>query len=225
MGEPAVVARGRREWALALAVSFVAVTVWSQVGPVTAGGSPPEPRGGPTGAARSAAGATRGPVRRHRPRRSTAGGGGSARHAAFGREPYQDTTAAAAQVAAAARATGCGISDASLAGMLLSITFTEAGPEASTTSAPSPMTLSRWDTQPILYAFGNRSTPFQRAFWHPGVGLWQFDHPWSNTAAERINTRTAADLAAQVVAGRWCSWSAGHRLHPLRLHGAPVARL
>lgn len=69
------------------------------------------------------------------------------------------------------------------------------------------MTLGRWDTQPILYAFGNRATPFQRAFWHPGIGLWQFDHPWSNTAAERINTSTAADLAAQVVASRWCSWT------------------
>jgi hypothetical protein len=126
---------------------------------------------------------------------------------AFGRQPYQDTTAAAARVATAQRAAGCGLSNASLAGMLLAITFTEAGPLASTTSAPSPMTLSRWDTQAILYSFGTPATAFPRAFWHPGIGLWQFDHPWSNTAAERINTSTAADLAAQVVAGRWCSWT------------------
>lgn len=52
---------------------------------------------------------------------------------AFGRQPYQDTTAAAARVATAQRAAGCGLSNASLAGILLSITFTEAGPLASTT--------------------------------------------------------------------------------------------
>ena len=124
---------------------------------------------------------------------------------AFGRQPYGDVTAAAAQEAVARRSSGCAISDAMLAGTLLAITFTEAGPLASSTSAPSPMTLSRWDTNARLYAFANPSTPYPRAFWHPGVGLWQFDHPWQNTAAERIDTRSAAALAAQVVAGRWCS--------------------
>jgi len=126
---------------------------------------------------------------------------------AFGREPYHDTTAAAASKATAQRAAGCSISNASLAGIMLSITFTEAGPLASTTSAPSPMTLSRWDTQSILYAFSNPSTPYQRAFWHPGIGLWQFDHPWPNTAAERINTKTAANLAALLIGSRYCSWT------------------
>jgi hypothetical protein len=125
---------------------------------------------------------------------------------AFGTEPYQDTTAAAAFEAAARRAAGCSLSNAQLGTIMLAITFTEAGPLASTTVAPSPMTLSRWDTQPILYSFGDPATSFPRAFWHPGVGLWQFDHPWSNTATERIDTRTAARLAAQVVAGRWCGW-------------------
>ncbi len=127
---------------------------------------------------------------------------------AFGRQPYADVTAAAAGEATARRAAGCGISNATLAGTLLAITFTEAGPLASTTSAPSPMTLSRWDTNARLYAFANPSTPFPRAFWHPGVGLWQFDYPWQNTATERIDTRTSAALAAQVVAGRWCTSSA-----------------
>jgi hypothetical protein len=126
---------------------------------------------------------------------------------AFGTEPYQDTTAAAAAEAAARRAAGCGISDARLAGIMLAITFTEAGPLASATVAPSPMTLSRWDTEAVLYSFGTTSTAFPRAFWHPGIGLWQFDHPWNNTAAERIDTRPAAALAADVIAGRWCSWT------------------
>ncbi|HET6754582.1 MAG TPA: hypothetical protein VFH23_11605 [Jiangellaceae bacterium] len=126
---------------------------------------------------------------------------------AFGTEPYQDTAAAAASEASARRAAGCSISNARLAGIMLAITFTEAGPLASTTVAPSPMTLSRWDTQPILYSFGTASTAFPRAFWHPGIGLWQFDHPWDNTATERIDTRPAAALAADVIAGRWCGWT------------------
>jgi hypothetical protein len=126
---------------------------------------------------------------------------------AFGTEPYQDTTAAAASEASARRAAGCSISNARVAGIMLAITFSEAGPLASTTVAPSPMTLSRWDTQPVLYSFGTASTAFPRAFWHPGIGLWQFDHPWDNTATERIDTRPAAALAADVIAGRWCGWT------------------
>jgi hypothetical protein len=126
---------------------------------------------------------------------------------AFGTEPYQDTTSAAAAEARARRGAGCSLSNARLAVTMLAITFTEAGPLASTTVAPSPMTLSRWDTQPILYSFANQATAFPRAFWHPGVGLWQFDHPWANTAAERIDTRSAAELAAEVIAGRWCGWT------------------
>lgn len=146
------------------------------------------------------------------PERTTAAAAPQPATRAFGRQPYADTVSAAASVAPSYRTSGCAISDATLAGVLLSITFTEAGPLASTSSAPSPMTLSRWDTQPILYAFGNPSTPYQRAFWHPGVGLWQFDHPWQNTASERIDTRTSAILAAQVVAGRWCGSSATNDL-------------
>jgi hypothetical protein len=126
---------------------------------------------------------------------------------AFGTEPYQDTTSAAAAEAAARRGAGCSLSNARLAVTMLAITFTEAGPLASTSVAPSPMTLSRWDTQAILYSFANQATAFPRAFWHPGIGLWQFDHPWANTATERIDTRSAADLAAEVVAGRWCAWT------------------
>jgi hypothetical protein len=126
---------------------------------------------------------------------------------AFGRQPFADVNTAAASSAASARSQGCGLSDAKLASIMLSITFTEAGPLASSTVAPSPMTLSRWDGSAILYAFGNPETSLRNAFWHPGIGLWQFDHPWSNTAAERIDTSTAAQLAAQVIAGRYCGWT------------------
>jgi FG-GAP-like repeat len=126
---------------------------------------------------------------------------------AFGRRPYTDTVAAAATSASAWRSAGCGLSDAKLAAIMLSITFTEAGPLDSATVAPSPMTLSRWDGSAILYAFGDPATAFRNAFWHPGIGLWQFDHPWPNTAAERIDTATASRLAAQVVSGRFCGWT------------------
>jgi hypothetical protein len=126
---------------------------------------------------------------------------------AFGRQPYQDVLAAAAAEAGRRRAAGCGLSDNGLATLMLSIVFTEAGPLASATSAPSPMTLSRWDSSASLYSFKSRTTAYRDAFWHPGIGLWQFDHPWDNTAAERIDTQSAAALAAQVMAFRYCSWS------------------
>jgi hypothetical protein len=126
---------------------------------------------------------------------------------AFGTEPYQDTAAAAAAEAAACRGAGCNLSDAQLGTIMLAITFIEVGPLASTTVPPSPMTLSHWDTQPILYSFAYPATVYPSAFWHPGVGLWQFDHPWPNTATECIDTRSVADLAAVVIAGRWCTWT------------------
>lgn len=126
---------------------------------------------------------------------------------AFGRQPYMDVLAAAAAEAAGRRAGGCALSDARLAGVMLAITFTEAGPLASSTVAPSPMTLSRWDGSAALYSFGSTATAYRTAFWHPGVGLWQFDHPWPNTASERIDTASAAALAAQVIAQRFCTWT------------------
>jgi hypothetical protein len=140
---------------------------------------------------------------------------------AFGRQPYVDTVAAAATSAASWRTSGCGLSDAKLAAVMLSITFTEAGPLDSATVAPSPMTLSRWDGSAILYAFGDPATTFRNAFWHPGTGLWQFDHPWPNTAAERIDTAPAARLAAQVVSDRFCRWTAATGLSRFAYSVAP----
>src|SRR5215471_19128187 len=118
-----------------------------------------------------------------------------------------DVAVAANAEAAARQAAGCSVSSARLQAIMISIPFTEAGPLSSTTVAPSPMTLSRFDAQAALWSFGSTTTAFPKAFWHPGVGLWQFDHPWQNTAAERINTATSSVLAANVIAGRWCSWT------------------
>jgi hypothetical protein len=99
----------------------------------------------------------------------------------------------------------CGLTRDQLAAMMIAPTYPETG--ASGEQAPSPMTLSRWDTQSSLWAFGNKSTPYQRAFWHPGVGMWQFDSAggWNLTAATAISTGTSAQQAAAVMVSRWCA--------------------
>jgi FG-GAP-like repeat len=195
----------RRTWGVAICVGL-ALAVAGAV-PAVAGssaGDQPPPSSSP-----SPAPAQDGPTSAPRPLNSAAAveTAAAATVRAFGRQPYQDVLAAAAAEAAARRAGGCGLSDARLAGIMLSITFTEAGPLASGTVAPSPMTLSRWDGSAALYSFKSTSTAYRTAFWHPGIGLWQFDHPWQNTAAERIDTAASAQLAAQVIAGRFCGWT------------------
>jgi len=99
----------------------------------------------------------------------------------------------------------CGLGRDQLAAMMMAVTFPETG--ATGEQAPSPMTLSRYDTQAGLYAFGDRSTPWQKAFWHPGVGMWQFDSAggWNLTAVGAISTWTAAEQAASVMVSRWCA--------------------
>ncbi len=121
----------------------------------------------------------------------------------FGKEPMDDVLFWAAQTQPSA----CGLTTNQLAAIMVAPTYPETG--ASGTAAPSPMTLSRWDTQSALYAFGDKATPYQRAFWHPGVGAWAFDSAggWNLTAAEAMNTNSAAQQAAQTMAQRWCSSS------------------
>jgi len=121
----------------------------------------------------------------------------------FGKEPMDDVMYWAAQYQPSA----CGLSTTQLAAIMVAPTYPETG--ASGTAAPSPMTLSRWDTQTALYAFNDKATPYQRAFWHPGVGAWAFDSAggWNLTAAEAMNTNTAAQQAAQTMAQRWCGSS------------------
>jgi len=99
----------------------------------------------------------------------------------------------------------CGLSQNRLAAMMMVPTFPETG--AGTTTAPGPMTLSRWDTQSALWAFGDKDTPYQRAFWHPGVGMWQFDSAggWNLTAGTAIDVATSAPVAAQVMSSRFCA--------------------
>src|SRR3954454_3705367 len=117
----------------------------------------------------------------------------------FGKEPLDDVNYWAAQKAA------CGLTGAQLATIMLAPTYPETG--ASGTSAPSPMTLSRYDTQAGLYSFGSTSTAYPRAFWHPGVGAWAFDSAggWNLTAAQAMSTSTAAQQAAITMSARWCA--------------------
>lgn len=107
-------------------------------------------------------------------------------------------------LAAADRHKACGLSRDKLAALVLAPTFRESG--APTTQAPSPMTLSRWDTQEALYSFGDPSS-YRNAFWHPGVGPWQWDDASLQglTAAQRIDSAVAADFTASFMATRWCA--------------------
>jgi hypothetical protein len=99
----------------------------------------------------------------------------------------------------------CGLTRDQLAAMMMAVTYPEAG--ATGEQAPSPMTLSRYDTHPGLYVGGDRNTPWQKAFWHPGVGMWAFDSSggWDLTAVGAISTWTSAAQAATTMAARWCA--------------------
>ncbi len=124
---------------------------------------------------------------------------------AVGEVPVADIIAAAKTSARP----DCGLSGDRLAAMMLAPVFHETGAVWSRTTSPSPMTMSRWDNQTGLYAFGDRATTYRRAFWHPGMGMWQFDSAggWDLTAAGAISTESSAATAASVMASRFCSSS------------------
>ena len=117
----------------------------------------------------------------------------------FGQQPLADVMAAAADQAS------CGLTTNQLATMVLAPTFPETG--ATGSSAPSPMTLSRYDTASGLYAFGNPSTTYQKDFWNPGVGAWQFDSAggWDLSTAQEISTDSAAAQATTTIVSGWCN--------------------
>lgn len=98
----------------------------------------------------------------------------------------------------------CGLTTNKLAALMLAPTYPETGTPSG--QAPSPMTLSRWDPQPGLHSFGTVAGE-PRAFWHPGVGMWQFDSAGLGapfTAAQRIDTYVVAAQTAATMADRWC---------------------
>ena len=98
----------------------------------------------------------------------------------------------------------CGLSTHELAALMLAPTYPETGAPRGT--SPAPMTLSRSDGQTALHSFGSR-TSYRNAFWHPGVGPWQFDSAGLGApygAHSRIDTSLSAAYAADEMADRYC---------------------
>ncbi|MEX1216928.1 MAG: hypothetical protein WEA11_00240 [Acidimicrobiales bacterium] len=126
----------------------------------------------------------------------------------FGKGPTDAIFDAAHETTHSGPYSSCGLGATELAAMMMTPTYFEAGGPV-----PSPMALSRWDNISVrpenknLFPFGDTNGPYVGAFFSPGVGLWQFDSagPWDLTAADAIDTVTAARAAASVIAYRWCS--------------------
>lgn len=99
---------------------------------------------------------------------------------------------------------GCTLSAEGLAAIMVAPTFPETG--AGSSAAPSPMTLSRWDTDRGLHSLSDPNR-YTRVFWHPGVGMWQFDSAggWGLTAYQRMDMRQISGVAAEVMATRYCN--------------------
>lgn len=149
----------------------------------------------------------------------------------FGRDPWN-----AIRTAASEASRPCSISNDGVTGLVAAPVFKESSAAASAASAPSPMTLSRYDewsgtygtntnrnANYGLYAFRDPTTRYKRAYWHAGVGIWQYDTSGVGagyTATERMDVRImAADVAAGMVA-RYCDPSTG-----VVGHGAPFTDL
>lgn len=117
----------------------------------------------------------------------------------FGAQPLADARDAAAH---AANDASCSISDEAAAALLIAMTWPEVSPSG---AAPSPMTLSRYDTQASL------GDPHDRApglWFHPGIGMWQLDSAGLGTdytAAEAMDSRYAANRLAPFVVGKYCT--------------------
>ena len=82
---------------------------------------------------------------------------------------------------------------------------------ADSTRTPAPMTLSRGDNDPDLYPPGQSSTtsPHRRAFWHPGIGVWQLDdisnEGGSQLSFGKFNTWDTARRVATTMSQRYCN--------------------
>jgi len=127
----------------------------------------------------------------------------------FGAVPLQDLLAAAQTVSNSMPA-GCTLTPNKLAVlMLVPAWFETVG--GSSTATPSPMTLSRADfglKNIKLYSFGTYADQ-ARAFFHPGIGLWQIDDSGNIgkklVAYERIDTQKTSGEVAKMVANAYCS--------------------
>jgi hypothetical protein len=135
----------------------------------------------------------------------------------FGKGAYEGIRAA---VAATPRS--CALSDDELTALVMAPVFKEVSMAETPETAPSPMTLSRWDewtgrwsgsnnlnANYGLYPFGDPlGTPYVRAYWTPGIGIFQYDVAGvgaSFTAAEMMNVQFIAGDVAAGMANRYCA--------------------
>lgn len=121
----------------------------------------------------------------------------------------------------ASRATKCsGLNADELRAMMVSPIFKESSGGTTASSAPAPMTLSRYDewtgvkagntnanANYGLYAFRDPNTAYPRAYWHPGIGIWQYDTAGVGapfTAVERMDVSVVGLDVAAGMRDRWC---------------------
>ena len=117
----------------------------------------------------------------------------------------------------------CAISDDGLTALVLAPVFKESSAATTPSTAPSPMTLSRYDewngtystsgtpsNNYGLYAFRDPFTSYTRAFWHPGIGIWQYDTAGLGaplTTVEAMDVGVVAAAAAKLMARNYCAAS------------------
>ena len=134
----------------------------------------------------------------------------------FGQGPWD-----AIEVASASTIRCSGLASAVLTALVTSPVFKESSAATSPFTAPAPMTLSRFDewngvmstttnrnANYGLYAFRDPYTAYPRAYWHPGIGIWQYDSAGVGapyTAVERMNVRVVAGDVAFGMASRYCN--------------------
>ncbi len=134
----------------------------------------------------------------------------------FGQGPWDAINEAAAATPRCPQ-----LSAATLTALVVSPIFKESSAATSPSTAPSPMTLSRYDewngiyattsnasANYGLYAFRDPYTTYSRAYWHPGIGIWQYDSAGVGapfTAIERMNVRIVGGDVAAGMAARYCN--------------------
>ncbi|HZE40700.1 MAG TPA: hypothetical protein VE172_18005 [Stackebrandtia sp.] len=116
----------------------------------------------------------------------------------FGTDPLADVKAAAESTAGSA---SCQIGADDATALSIAMTWPETSPSG---EPPSPMTLSRYDTQPSL---GDPEGRAAGLWFHPGIGMWQLDSAGLGTdftAGEAMDAKNAADRMVPFIVGKYC---------------------
>ena len=139
---------------------------------------------------------------------------------------------------AAATPKPCSITNQDLVALVFAPMFKESSAATSPSAVGSPMTLSRadeWTTGVYstatnldanygLYEARNPNTAYQRAYWHPGIGLWQYDSAGVGapfTAVERMDVRVVGVDVVDGMLGRYCRSTASDAFGKRRAAWAP----